>query len=295
MHIRSLYLKCACFLLVVVNGCTLHRFGHAQEPGTTQFEITLDPKIASEPINGRLFVFISERSRRAPKSQIEWSSPEPFFAVDVRDFAPGDTRIVNGDAFGFPDRLPTLPAGNYYIHALLAHSKYDGDPGRAEGNFYSQAVQHYLEPNRQMVLELVLDQIVPRKTSRLQLWMEQIEVRCPLLGRFHGREHREPAIVIMPPSYSTHPERRFPVVYCIPSFDITHLHSRHWQQLTGPREAQEDEVEFIRVVLNGQGPWGHHSYANSAQMDREQILSSKSSCPTSTNTTARWRNQRCAS
>ena len=145
----------------------------------------------------------------------------------------------------------------------MARSDYDGDPGRAEGNLFSQSVYREIKPGQPATIELVLDQVIPEKEPQLQLWMERIAVPCPMLGEFHGREHLEPAMVILPPSYSTHPQRRFPVMYCIPSFNVTHLDSRHWQQLTGAREAQGDEVEFIRVVLNGQGPWGHHSYANS--------------------------------
>jgi hypothetical protein len=184
--------------------------------------------------------------------------------VNVSEFGPGETRIVDDQAIGFPDGLPTLPDGKYYIHALLAQSQYDGDPGRAAGNLFGQPVYKELHPGEPLKIELMLDRTVPAKTQNLQLWMESIEVPCPKLGEFHGRDHLEPAMVILPPSYSTHPERRFPVMYCIPSFNVTHLDSRHWLQLTGPREAKGTEIEFIRVILNGQGPWGHHSYANSA-------------------------------
>lgn len=236
----------------------------AQAPTAAQFEVKLDPNVSSEPLTGRLFVFLSEKSRRAPRSTIEWFSPEPFLALDVVDFAPGEIRVVDSSAIGFPDRLPTLPDGKYYIHALLAHSDYDGDPGRAVGNLFSQPIQHELRQSENSAIELTLNQKVPAKQPRLQPWTERIEVPCPMLGEFHGREHLEPALVLLPPSYSSHPERRYPVMYCVPSFNITHLDTRHCLQLTGPMEAKGSEVEFIRVILSGQGPWGHHSYANGA-------------------------------
>ena len=236
----------------------------AQARVTTRFEVNLDPKVASDSITGRLFVFLSEKSRRAPRRTIDWFSPEPFLALDVKDFGPGETRVVESTAIGFPDRLPTLPNGKYYIHALLAHSEYDGDPGRAVGNLYGQPIHEDLRQDENATIELTLNLKVPKKQPRLQQWMEPIEVPCPLLGEFHGREHLEPALVLLPPSYSSHPERRYPVMFCIPSFNMTHLDTRHCLQLTGPMEAKGSEVEFIRVMLSGQGPWGHHSYANSA-------------------------------
>ncbi len=233
-------------------------------PQATRFEVKLDPKVAAGPLDGRLFIFLSERNRGAPRTAIDWFSPEPVFAVDVSGFAPGETHVVDEQAIGFPNRLPTLPHGKYHVHALLAHSDYDGDPGRAVGNLFSQSTYRELDPSQPAIIQLELNQVVAERPLNLPLWSESIEVPCPLLGEFHGREHLEPAMVVLPPSYSTHPERRFPVMYCIPSFDVTHLNTRHWQQLTGPREAVAGEIEFIRVVLNGQGPWGHHSYANSA-------------------------------
>ena len=54
----------------------------------TSFEVTLDSQIASEPVSGRLLVFLAKRNP-TPINGPSWFDPEPFFAVDVNDLKPG--------------------------------------------------------------------------------------------------------------------------------------------------------------------------------------------------------------
>ncbi|HET6882722.1 MAG TPA: hypothetical protein VFI31_21320, partial [Pirellulales bacterium] len=70
--------------------------------------VTLDQRVVQQPLSGRLFVFCSRDTSREPRMGPDWFKPEPFFALDVLNFKPGLTRIIDDRADGCPDRLSTL-------------------------------------------------------------------------------------------------------------------------------------------------------------------------------------------
>jgi hypothetical protein len=226
-----------------------------------EFRVRLDAAVADEAITGRLFVFLSERTRGEPRLGPNWFRPEPFFARDVTAFEPGTSRGIDDSADAFPEQLSKLPAGRYRVQALLAHSFYSPHPGRAEGNLYSAVQDVELDPASSGTVDLVLDRVVPPQPFPEEPWWKEIVIRSELLSRFHGREVIQRASVVLPPSYDNEPERRYPVICVVPAFGGSHRGGQ-WSMLSGPREAAEGEVEFIRVQLSGQCLWGHHEYAN---------------------------------
>ena len=91
----------------------------ADEPA---FVVTLDRATAEGQfpdrdgkrlVSGRLYVFLSQREVREPMRGPSWFQPEPFFAVDVRNVAPGGVCRVDRTADGYPESLDKLPAGKY--------------------------------------------------------------------------------------------------------------------------------------------------------------------------------------
>ena len=64
MPVRLWQLVTIACLLFVLQGLPSHRLGTAQTAESTEFAVTLDPKIESETVDGRLFVFFSERNQR---------------------------------------------------------------------------------------------------------------------------------------------------------------------------------------------------------------------------------------
>ncbi len=233
----------------------------AAEP--LQFRVRLDAAAADKPIAGRLYVFLSQRSLGEPRFGPNWFRPEPFFGLDVRDLEPGASRSVDDRADGFPDKLSKLAPGEYRVQSVLHHDFYSPHPGRGAGNFYSDVESLALDPASSGTIELVLAHVVRPEPFPEQPWFREVAIRSALLSEFHGREVIERASVVLPPSYDEQPERRYPVVYVVPAFGGSHRGSQ-WRMLTGPREAEEGEVELIRVMLSGRCQWGHHEYANSA-------------------------------
>ena len=90
-----------------------------------------------------------------------------------------------------------------------------------------------------------------------------VELNSNLLGKFHGRDVVDRAMIVLPASYESAPNRRYPVYYEITGFGGTLKQlQRRW--LRGQSTPADNQAEFIRVCLTGQCKWGHHVYANSA-------------------------------
>jgi S-formylglutathione hydrolase FrmB len=233
------------------------------------FEITLPDAAAKQPVSGRLFVFLSTRDRGEPRFGPSWFSPEPFFAADVKDFAPGESRAIDDAADGFPDKLSTLKAGKYRVQALLDHDFYEANQAQGAGNFYSKPEDVELDPAAGTVVKLTLDQVVePHKFPASEL-VQEVEFKSELLSKFHRREVIDRCGVVLPKSYndpehdhSEERDRRYGVIYVVPGFGGNHRQASGYARMYLPQG--EDDEEFIVVMLSGQCKWGHHVYADSA-------------------------------
>lgn len=233
----------------------------AAEP--LRFRVRLDAAMTDRAITGRLYVFLSQRGGGEPRFGPSWFRPEPFFGLDVENVRPGTPREIDDRADGFPDKLSKLAPGRYRVQAVLDHDFYSPRPGRGVGNFYSDVKRIYLDPASSGTIELALKHVVEAQPFPESPWLEEVAVNSELLSKFHGREVIERAAVVLPESYDERPEQRYPAVYVVPGFGGSHRASQ-WRVLTGSKDVEAGEVEFIRVMLSGQCKWGHHVYANSA-------------------------------
>lgn len=225
----------------------------------TSFEVTLDSQIASEPVSGRLLVFLAKRNP-TPINGPSWFDPEPFFAVDVNDLKPGESITIDETSDSFPKPLSFIRSGKYNVQAILNHNFYQASHANGEGNFYSapSRVEFGNGP-----VQLKLNKTIDAETYDDSKWVKFVTVQSKLLSDFHKREVIERAMVVLPQSYFDTPEKRYPVYYIVTGFGGTlkQLQQR-WKR--GQNQTTEDHAEFIRVYLTGQCKWGHHVYANSA-------------------------------
>ena len=258
---RCLALGCVWSVLVAVARAA-EPFGFAITLDRQSAERVLPERAGRRAVTGRVFVFLSQRGSGEPMRGPSWFQPEPFFARDVRDLAPGGAVVIDQSADGFPTALNRLPAGKYRVQAVLDHDFYSQNQGRGVGNFYSEVTELSLDPAVAALVPLVLDKTIEAEPFPQSAWVHEIVLRSERLSRFHGRDVVERATVVLPAGYDEHPERRYPVIYQIPGFGGTHRPARQYE--TSPPQAQEGEAEFIRVLLSGNCKWGHHVYADSA-------------------------------
>lgn len=232
----------------------------ADQPRPLEFHLTYDQAVCPEPFTGRVFVFLSRRPMRQPKPGPEWFNTEPFFAVDVKDWKPGQSVVVSSEALGFPMKLLQLPKGNWYVLAVMDFDRGSPHIGNAEGNVFSKAVQAELDPASSGPIRLHLDQVVPPRpfleTDRVKL----VEIDSKLLSTFHGKPMKLRAGVVLPESFSTQPDRRYPVLFDIPGFG-----GRHYGALTAVARNPTAiaDLEMLYVVPDPACRWGHSVFADS--------------------------------
>jgi S-formylglutathione hydrolase FrmB len=223
-----------------------------------EFHLTFDPSASAQPFTGRVYVMLSKGQMQQLSSGFNWMSPEPVFARDVKDWRPGQDLVVGADALGYPYRLDKLPRGEWSVQAVMDFNRGSRQFSTAPGNVYSKTVRRAVDPAASGPVALHLDQVYqPRafvETDRLKLF----EIESKLLSSFHGRPIRMRAGVVLPESWSAHPERRYPVVYEIPGFGGNHFMAymrRGYSKLPGR--------EVLWVVLDPDCSTGHHVFADS--------------------------------
>lgn len=227
----------------------------AQAADPLRFVVTYAPETGIRSFTGRVLVMLGEQVNVQPRFGPNWFRPQPFFAVDVKDWKPDTDLIVDEKALGFPAPLSRLRAGTYQAQAVMDHSLQTHRIGDAPGNAYSAVVSAPLDPQKGATIRLRIDTVVPERTFQESEQVKLADIPSSLLSRFHGRPVRLQAAVILPPGYAQEKTRRYPVVYIIPGFGGDHHSARFMTNR---------EMEAIQVVLNPDAPTGHTVFADSA-------------------------------
>ena len=221
--------------------------------------VGLSSDIADGPLSGRLFVLFSKREQ-TPINGPDWFSPEPFAAVEVQHWAPGQTVTLPREAQAFPTPLRKMAAGKYYAQAILRLNQDFAHFKNGPGNLYSASQIVKIGGNASSI-ELSLEMKVEPPSVNLPPTAKIVSRHSAMLSDFHDRDVIDRALVLLPPDYEDHPDKRYPVYYEITGFGSTieELLELHQKSVVGT-----DDVKFIHVFLTGQTQWGHHVYANSA-------------------------------
>ncbi len=218
--------RAALFLSLIVFAST----AHAQ----TRFEITFPATRSSAAVDGRLLVMISTDTAGEPRFQIsDAPGTQQVFGIDVDGWRPGETRVVDATAFGYPLRsLSGVSRGTYRVQALInryeTFRRSDGhtvklppDKGegqhwaRKPGNLYSTPRAASINTGSGDVIRLSLDQEVPPVADfALQEtdYIKYVRIRSERLSRFWGRDTYLAAWVLLPWGFNEHPDARYPLM-----------------------------------------------------------------------------------
>ena len=94
-------------LFCVCWGVAAARAGEAKP---LEFQVTFDRTVSDRPFTGRVFVLLSKNTVSDLIAGPNWFAPEPMFAVDVKDWKPGEPLAVTDKALAHPIKLGELPA-----------------------------------------------------------------------------------------------------------------------------------------------------------------------------------------
>jgi len=248
------------FCSVVFVLCALGRPAFAGEARPLEFHLTFDRSVRAEPFTGRVYVMLSQSPVTALPGGPNWFKPEPFFALDVKDWKPGETRILGSDALACPLPLAKLARGTWSVQAVMDLDRGARSFSHGDGNLHSKPLRQELDPVASGPVKVVLDQMYRearfKETERVKL----VEIESKLLSAFHGKPMKMRAGVVLPKSFAKDADRRYPVIYEIPGFGGTHTMAHG----AAARNATEVAgVEMLYVMLDPSCRLGHHVFADS--------------------------------
>lgn len=234
------------------------------------FEVKLDAQARTEPATGRLVVFVAPGSAKGePVDGPSFENPQPMYGIDVKDLQPGGTAVLDESAgervTGFPVPLRDLPPGSYTGQARLDMFRLDSNWRREPGNMWSAPVAFTVEAGKDSKVTLLLDRVVMER-KREAPDVEVFELRSELLSKFHGREIKLRAGVVLPLKRDA--ARRYPAVYEVPGFGGDHTGAYRTARMRKMVAAGTAESELATqcfwIVPSPESGNGHTLFADSA-------------------------------
>lgn len=206
----------------------------AQTPlSRLRFKVSFPASVHAAPVTGRVFVVIAKREDPEPRLQTgSWGDGAPLFGSDVAELKPGEEAAIDGSTLGYPPRsLAEIPAGDYYVQALLnvytqcrrsdGHTiwvhldQWEGQQfNRSPGNLYSEVEKVHLDSGAGYEVRLSLRKVIPpAEMPKDTEWVKHIKIQSALLTTFWGRPMYLGATVLLPKGYESHPNVSYPVLY----------------------------------------------------------------------------------
>ncbi|HLN33456.1 MAG TPA: alpha/beta hydrolase [Gemmataceae bacterium] len=249
----------ALLLALSSSGLALEQ-GVVAAPQPLEFLVTFDSKVSATPFTGRVFVMLSKRPINGVLGGINWFNPEPTFALDIKDWQPGQQAVLAANAMGYPYQLAKLPSGKYWLQAVMDFDRGGKNFSAFDGNGYSKAVSLDLDSATSGPISLTIDQVYASSPFRESVRVKLVDIESKLLSEFNGRPTHLRAAVLLPKSYAAEQNKRYPIVYEIPGFGGTHAMAA-FALTRGATDVAG--VETLHVVLDPSCRWGHSVFADS--------------------------------
>lgn len=203
----------------------------AADPPHPSFTVSLAPAVApadGQPAPaGRLYIVLAPASQARPIASMgNWFDPPQVVALNINSITPDSPITIaseTGGLIGFPNKLESIPPGDYRVQALLRTNLDACSPSEGEGNLISKPISLTLPlPPEAAPVAITLDsRLRPRafnETERIKLF----EMVSPSLSAFHNREVKIRAGVKLPKNWKDEPGAHAPTVYFITGFGGDH-------------------------------------------------------------------------
>ena len=202
-----------------------------QQECKLSFGISFKPEQSEQAIDGRMLLMISTDDSREPRLQISDNpNTQQIFGINVDGLKPGDVAVIDETEFGYPVKsISQIPTGEYWVQALLhryeTFHRADGhtvklpmDRGegqhwnRAPGNLYSTPKKLKIDPGKDDMIDVSLDQEIPPITEPDSTkYIKHVKIQSKLLTEFWGRPMYLGAHVLLPEGFDEHQEARYPL------------------------------------------------------------------------------------
>lgn len=263
MKLKVLLSSIACLVLAACSA-------QGQAPAT-QFEISFPASVNAQPITGRVFVFIAKEGSREPRLQ-----DSELLGQDVQEWKPGAPARIDAATLGYPlSNLAALPAGDYYVQALLnvytefhradghtiwAHmDQWEGQQfAVSPGNLVSAVQKVHIGPGAAKTVHLELTKVLPPVEVPADTpWIKHVKIQSKILSKFWGHPMYVGAVVLLPRGYDTHPDVKYPVDYEQDHFSLAPPY--HFQS-EPVYPVDEQKVGHRAAILNMRRGEGYQLY-----------------------------------
>ncbi len=195
-----------------------------------KYTITIADALIDSPMDGRLMLLISSNNDAEPRFQVSDNpGTQLAYGMDVEGMAAGVPLVFDNESFGYPlENLSDLPAGDYYVQALL--HKYetfnlstghivklpmdDGEGQRwntSPGNLLSTPKKVHIGPgeNIEILMSEIIPPIAPPHDTK---YIKHVKMKSEKLSKFWGRDTYLGANVLLPAGFDEHPEANYPLI-----------------------------------------------------------------------------------
>lgn len=231
-----------------------------------RFEISYPATLDGGPITGRVFLIVSKSNRTEPRLQAgSYQVSVPFYGADVDELKPGVPAVIDAATPGYQvESLKDLPAGEYYVQALLnVYTKVRRKDGhqiwvhldqwegqqwnRSPGNLVSEVERFQLDPAKGFDIPLRLTRkLPPVEVPPDTEWVKRVKIQSRLLSEFWGHPVYLGATVLLPKGYAEQPKRRYPGIYIQGHFGLNAPFGFTPQPPATPETAEQRQVRLRR-------------------------------------------------
>ena len=248
------------------------------------FEISFPASVHAQPITGRLLLMISRTDNPEVRLQVGWVTSPPVFGLDLNQLQPDHPALIDTRIPGYPLRsLRDLPSGDYYVQALLNvytdFHRADGhvvwlhmDQGEGQqfnvspGNLYSSMQRLHLDALHGYRIKLSLSEVIPTLSAQTDTpWIKHVRIQSKLLTAFWGRPMFLGATLLLPRTYASQPDRRYPVIY-----EQTHFGDSEPFHFAPEDSPEEDWQREYRRKIGVES--GHEFYQSWLSPDFPQLI-----------------------
>jgi len=219
-------------LAVTLAGTALGPHGSAAPTAGLRFAVTYPAKAGPGPLDGRVLLLVSSDDSKEPRFLISDTSlnTQQVFGVDAEGWKAGQEALFDASVLGYPaESLSQIKPGTYTVQALLhkyeIFHRADGhvvklpmDRGEgqqwslAPGNLYSTPRKIALDPKKDEVVRLELDQVIPPLPDPPTTnYVKHERIQSERLTKFWGRPMYLGAHLLLPEGYDAHPNARYPL------------------------------------------------------------------------------------
>jgi len=216
--------------------------------------------------DGRMILFLSNDSRREPRTQTWPTAGNYIFAKNIEglDVHQEITISSSSNLHTTADwTLDVVPNGTYYVQVIWDHDKEESRID-APGIIYSKVEK--VEVNEAKEVNITLTEIIePRKIIEHK-HVKEVSIKSELLSKFWNKDMMLKASVLLPSSYYDEPNKKFPVRYNVAGYGgrYTRIEWILNNKSFSDWWFSDDAPQIITVFLDGEGPFG-----DSYQMDSE--------------------------